>query len=584
MSTPKAAFTFDTTRVYLTQRDNAAPGSGTWAAPTTIFDGVLQPAFASFTTMSAGALDETEAFGILATSRSGLSYLGNGSPDTPRYVSFAGQIGTPFSSDYWDMSQGAWTIGGNKYAAVEDGTNIQIIKSTNNGVTWAAMNSAGKPNIANNNAAIQRIDSKIYILGADNGTGNWGVYSFDTATDTWNGLLTTTFSAPSTINGLNDWSGGLFKYLNGDFGVVYTHSGVGVVYREYASGAWSAEVSVPGGSFANAVIDPGLAKIHVFAYAANSRLGIIHYSTVAHGGTVTPDIFIIPAPIGISSADGIGHPSILNSMIFAPRDDSNDHANSVWVALLSNGQFLKELLPVPADALNSIGNATLNAGGAGYAVGDTGTINGTTNPGTYQITAVAAGVVTGFFINTGGGAYSIANAIATTTGGLQPGVGTGFKVNITALIAQPVPTCVYMMYPNGYSLASSLSLACPVSNTVTAGVPYAGTLVETGGTGPFTYAIVGGSLPPGFSLNPSTGAIAGITTALGAWSYTAQVTDSLGATARATCSFGVASPIAPGGCAEQSQLSVLSPGPGLSVAGTAPPSIPGQTNSLKSQL
>lgn len=37
----------------------------------------------------------------------------------------------------------------------------------------------------------------------------------------------------------------------------------------------------------------------------------------------------------------------------------------------------------------------------------------------------------------------------------------------------------------------------------------------------------------------------------------------------------------PGGCAEQSKLSVA---PGLSVAGTAPPSIPGQTNSLKSQL
>jgi hypothetical protein len=37
----------------------------------------------------------------------------------------------------------------------------------------------------------------------------------------------------------------------------------------------------------------------------------------------------------------------------------------------------------------------------------------------------------------------------------------------------------------------------------------------------------------------------------------------------------------PCGCAEQSKLSVQ---PGLSVAGTAPPSIPGQTNSLKSQL
>ena len=495
MATPKAAFTFDTTRVYLTSRDNAAPGSGTWSAPTTIFDGVLQPTFASFTTMSAGALDESEDFGILATSLSGLSYLGNGSPDTPQYVNFAGESGTPFSSDYWDMSQGAWTFGGNKYAAVQDGSNIQIIISADSGATWTALDSANAPDIAPNNAAIQRIGDKIYIFGSDNSTGDWGVYSFTmtAGSGAWDGLLTATFSAFSTINGLNDWSGGLFKYPNGDFGVVYRHSGVGCVYNEYTSGAWSGEVSMPGNAFANAVIDPTQELIHVFAYNATSRLGTVHYSTVAHGGTVTPDIFIIPAPIGISSADGVGHCAILNGMIFVPRDDSADHANSVWVGTLPVTTLIKELLPVPADALNSISNATLNAGGSGYAPGDTGLISGTTNPGTYQVTTVGGGgVVTGFFINTGGGGYSIASGIATTTGGLQPGAGTGFKVNVTALIALPIPTCVYMMYPNGYAISAlPLSLTCPVGGgTATIGVPYDKTLVPLGGTGPYTFRVV----------------------------------------------------------------------------------------------
>ncbi len=494
MATPKVAFTFDTTRVYLSSRDNAAPGSGTWSAPSTIFDGVLQPTFASFTTMSAGGVDEADDFGILATSLNGLSYLGNGSPDTPQYVTFAGQAGTPFSSDYWDISQGGWTYGGAKWAAVEDGTNIQIIKSTDSGVTWAAQDSAGKPDIANNNAAIQRVDNKIYIFGADNGTGSdWAVYSFDMATGLWDGILTASFSSFSVKNGLNDWSNGVFIYPNGDFGVVYTHFGSGLVYQEYASGVWSGEVTIPGGSLANVAIDPGLELLHVFGYNGTSRLGTVHYSTVAHGGVVTGDIFIIPAPIGIGSADGIGHPSILNEMIFAPRDDSADHANSVWVALLSDGQFFKELLPVPTDAHDSISSASLDAGGAGYAPGDTGTILGTSNPGTYQITTVSGGAVTGFFINTGGGGYTVAAGFATATGGLQPGAGTGFTVNVDALIANPIPTCSYMMYPNGYSLTppvTPLTLACPAVSTAQVGVFYDQFLGVSGGTPPYFFEVI----------------------------------------------------------------------------------------------
>ncbi len=498
MSTPTAAFTFDTTRVYLSTRDNAAPGSGTWSAPITIFDGVLKPTFASFTTMSAGGLDETEDFGILATSLSGLSYLGDGSPDTPHYVTFPGEAGTPFSSDYWDMSQGGWTFGGNKYAAVQDGSKIQIIISTDAGATWTALDSANKPDIANNNAAIQRIDDKIYIFGVDNGSGtNWGVYSFTmtAGSGAWDGLLTATFNAPSTINGLNDWSGGLFKYPNGDFGVVYTHSGVGCVYNEYTLGAWSGEVTMPAGSFANAVIDSSLELIHVFAYVGTGRNNIVHYSTVAHGGVVTPDIFLFPHTVGTGSNDGIGHPAILNGMLFVPRDDSHDHANSVWVATLPVTTFIQELLPVPTDALNSISNATLNAGGSGYAPGDTGLISGTTNPGTYQVATVGGGgAVTSFFINTGGGGYSIASGIATTTGGLQPGAGTGLKVNVTALIALPIPTCTYMMFPNGYSLTlpNPLAAACPVNGgTAQVGVPYTAQLQASGGTPPYTWVQTG---------------------------------------------------------------------------------------------
>lgn len=81
-------------------------------------------------------------------------------------------------------------------------------------------------------------------------------------------------------------------------------------------------------------------------------------------------------------------------------------------------------------------SATINAAGTGYAVNDTGTINGGTADATYQITSIgAAGAVTGFAITSGGTKYVTGNGIATTDGGAQPGVGTGFKVNITAVEA-----------------------------------------------------------------------------------------------------------------------------------------------------
>jgi Putative Ig domain len=55
---------------------------------------------------------------------------------------------------------------------------------------------------------------------------------------------------------------------------------------------------------------------------------------------------------------------------------------------------------------------------------------------------------------------------------------------------------------------------------------YSATLAATGGTTPYTWSVVVGTLPPGLSLNSSTGAITGRASALGTWSFTVQVRDS----------------------------------------------------------
>ena len=73
---------------------------------------------------------------------------------------------------------------------------------------------------------------------------------------------------------------------------------------------------------------------------------------------------------------------------------------------------------------------TLNAGGAGYVVGDTGTINGGNGNAQYVVLTVAAGVVVTYAITNPGLDYTTGVGIATTS---TSGVGAGFKVNITVV-------------------------------------------------------------------------------------------------------------------------------------------------------
>jgi hypothetical protein len=72
-----------------------------------------------------------------------------------------------------------------------------------------------------------------------------------------------------------------------------------------------------------------------------------------------------------------------------------------------------------------------------------------------------------------------------------------------------------------------LVLSIPVT-VAQIGVPYNSTVAATGGIPPYTYAIIGGSLPTGLQLNSSTGAITGTPTVLGNFTFTVQVTDSSG--------------------------------------------------------
>lgn len=89
--------------------------------------------------------------------------------------------------------------------------------------------------------------------------------------------------------------------------------------------------------------------------------------------------------------------------------------------------------------------------------------------------------------------------------------------------------------PRTFKQSSSINIATSVSpmQVITnflpndeVGSPYSISLSATGGTTPYTWSISSGTLPPGLTLNPSTGTISGTPTVVGALNFTVQVRDS----------------------------------------------------------
>lgn len=74
----------------------------------------------------------------------------------------------------------------------------------------------------------------------------------------------------------------------------------------------------------------------------------------------------------------------------------------------------------------------------------------------------------------------------------------------------------------------ALALACPTSIAASVGEAYSYTYVATGGTAPYTFHVVTGTLPPGLTLDEDTGVLSGTFTGAGSFSFGVKVVDALG--------------------------------------------------------
>src|SRR5579872_1325252 len=504
---PLVAHTFTFLHTYVSQRDGSAPGSGVWSSPVTVYSVESTPSFGEANTFTAGALQLGDDYGIMCNTALGLAYLGNGLPAIPIVVSYTGS-GALESLNYWNTCQGAWSYLGAKYASVENkvggGWSINVISSTDAGNTWA-LQDGSNPNAppttseANRIGAVQRVGNSLYFfLSSDGSLSNWSVYVFNFASaggGSWQTPLAPLAAAFDEFQLNNDLSNGLYVFPNGDILILSAKSGTPKALI-FTGSSWGSPITLPGASIANSVIDPSLGLIHILTYTTASTNSAVIYSTLAHNGTLTGSITSFPTS-DFPSLDGVGKCSIQNGMIFVPRDSSNDNDNSVYVAALPVNPslgFFKEELPIPPGEKNTIVTMTIASGGSGYVNGDTGTVNGGIYLATYSVTSVSGGgVITGLLLGDGGGGYSVGTNVATTRGGAQPGSGSGLTVNITSLGGNN-PCCAYMIY-SGVSTPGPLTLSCP-SSTASLGVSYSSSFIVTGGTGPYTFAIISGSLPP----------------------------------------------------------------------------------------
>ena len=157
----------------------------------------------------------------------------------------------------------------------------------------------------------------------------------------------------------------------------------------------------------------------------------------------------------------------------------------------------------------------------------------------YSQTLVAVGGVPpyGWSISTGflPGGLSLSPTGAITGTPTTPGSFTFF-----IQVADSVPETVTR--PFTITIAAGLVVTTSSLPGGTVGVPYSQTLGAAGGTPPYSFAITAGVLPPGLTLNSSTGVISGTpTTNVGSpFGFTVQVTDSLAATATKPLSLSIA--------------------------------------------
>jgi hypothetical protein len=144
----------------------------------------------------------------------------------------------------------------------------------------------------------------------------------------------------------------------------------------------------------------------------------------------------------------------------------------------------------------------------------------------YSATLAAAGGIPKYTWSITAGALPAGLKLHPATGlisGTPTGTGTtDFTVTVTDAESPPASASV----TESITVPAALEVTTVSLPAATTGSPYSATLTAAGGTAPYTWSITAGTLPPGLTLDASTGVISGTPSAPGNASFTVEVTDS----------------------------------------------------------
>ncbi len=129
------------------------------------------------------------------------------------------------------------------------------------------------------------------------------------------------------------------------------------------------------------------------------------------------------------------------------------------------------------------------------------------------------------------------------TGVLSGTPAQGGTFSFTVQVSDGAGTVITKQFTMTVASALTISTESPLASG-SVGSPYTQTVGAIAGTSPYTWAVLSGTLPPGLTLNASTGAIAGTPTAPGTFGFTVQVRDTLSATASKALAITIAPALA----------------------------------------
>lgn len=119
-----------------------------------------------------------------------------------------------------------------------------------------------------------------------------------------------------------------------------------------------------------------------------------------------------------------------------------------------------------------------------------------------------------------------------------PGVTAGFKATVKDADGRVASTSA-----RDFVVVQPLAVAGPTRSFATTGQSYADAVVASGGTAPYVYAVAGGALPQGLSLDPQTGTVSGTPARADNAAFTIGVADAAGLTATTPTGIAVSDPL-----------------------------------------